>query len=104
MGLARSFFLRFQYQPLAARGPRRVYSGPFCCGLADLPNGDLFLDMASGRGSVLVNYRSDLWGHLRGPGRMSLGAGFYWALGANYYEAIREYYQGLMRAGIIRRK
>lgn len=106
-GLPAHFFCGFNINH-SQHGARDEYtrgrSATFCCGLADLPNGDLFLDMASGRGSVLVNYRSDLWGHLRGPGRMSLGAGFYWALGANYYEAIREYYQGLMRAGIIRRK
>lgn len=76
----------------------------FCCGLTDLPNGDLFLDLRSGAAGVMVNYRSDLWGHLRGPGQKTLGAGFLWAFGATYYEAIREYYLALMKAGIIRRK
>ena len=106
-GLPAHFFCGFNINH-SQRGARDDYtrgrSAAFCCGLTDLPNGDLFLDMASGRGSVLVNYRSDLWGHLRGQGPMPLGAGLYWALGANYYEAIREYYAGLMRAGIIRRK
>ncbi|HEX5484217.1 MAG TPA: hypothetical protein VFZ08_16485 [Terriglobia bacterium] len=82
----------------------RGRSEAFCCGLADLPNGDLFLDLESGKGSVLVNYRSDLWGHLRGPGRLTLGAGLFWAFGANYYEAIRQYYLGLMNSGVIHRK
>jgi hypothetical protein len=82
----------------------RGRSDAFCCGLADLPNGDLFLKLESGAASVLVNYRSDLWGHLRGPGQMSLGTGLFWAFGANYYEAIREYYTGLIRDGIIRKK
>lgn len=82
----------------------RGQSEAFCCGLTDLPDGDLFLDLESGAASVLVNYRSDLWGHLRGPGRVSLGAGLVWSFGANYYEAIREYYAGLIRAGIIHGK
>ncbi len=82
----------------------RGRSEAFCCGLADLPNGDLFLNLKSGAASVIVNYRSDLWGHVRGPRRLSLGAGLFWAFGADYYEAIREYYLGLMKAGIIRRK
>ena len=82
----------------------RGRSDAFCCGLADLPNGDLFLEMKSGKGSLKMNYRSDLWGHVRGPGRMSLGAGLFWAFGPNYYEAIRQYYLGLIRAGVIHGK
>jgi Glycosyl hydrolases family 31 TIM-barrel domain len=79
-------------------------SDAFCCGLTELPNGDLFLHLKSGQGSVVVNYRSDLWAHLRGPGRMSLGVGLFWAFGSSYYEAIRAYYLGLLNAGIIHKK
>ncbi|MGH9453978.1 MAG: TIM-barrel domain-containing protein, partial [Terriglobia bacterium] len=76
----------------------------FCCGLTELPNGDLFVEQRGGRGSLVFDYRSDLWGHLRGPGKFTLGAGLLWALAPNYYEAIREYYRGLLSAGIIHKK
>ena len=79
-------------------------SDAFCCGLAELPAGDLFLETDSGRQSVIIRYESDVWGHLRGPGRLSLGARLYWAMGANYYEAIRHYYLGLVKAGVISKK
>ena len=79
-------------------------SDAFCCGLAELPAGDMFLETDSGRQSVIIRYESDVWGHLRGPGRLRLGAQLYWAMGANYYEAIRQYYLGLVRAGIISKK
>jgi hypothetical protein len=106
-GLPVHFFCGFNINHAGA-GERDAFtrgrSEAFCCGLTDLPNGDLFLDLKSGAASVLVNYRSDVWGHLRGPGQISLGAGFYWSFGANYYEAIRVYYTGLLRAGIIRMK
>jgi hypothetical protein len=79
-------------------------SEAFCCGLTDFPNGDLFLHLKSGAASLMVNYRSDLWGHQRGPGQKSLGASLLWAFGPNYYEAIRAYYLGLLNAGIIHKK
>jgi len=85
-------------------GPLSNVLNSFCCGLAEVPNGDLLAAMADGRCSPIVNYRSDLWAHLRGPGRLSLGARWYWTVGPNYYEAIRRYYQGLLRAGVIRKK
>lgn len=76
----------------------------FCCGLAELPNGDVFVEQKEGRSCLVFDYRSDLWGHLRGPGKFTLGAGLFWALGPNYYEAIRNYYRGLQAAGIIHKK
>jgi hypothetical protein len=82
----------------------RYLSDAFCCGLADLPNGDLFFETNHGRHSLIVSYRSDVWGHLHGPGRLTLGAKLYWTLGPNYYEAIRAYYRGLIQAGVIQRK
>lgn len=82
----------------------KFLSEAFCCGLADLPSGDLFLETSGGRHSLIVSYRSDIWKHLHGPGRLSLGAKLYWAVGPNYYEAIRAYYRGLIRAGLIKRK
>jgi hypothetical protein len=78
--------------------------GAFCCGLAELPSGQLFVDTAGGRYSLMVSYRSDLWEHLRGPGKLSLGPRLYWTVGPNYYEAIRQYYRGLLKAGVIKKK
>lgn len=82
----------------------RYLSEAFCCGLADLPNGDLFFETNRGRHSLIVDYRSDLWRHLHGPGRFTLGAKLYWTVGPNYYEAVRAYNRGLLQAGIIERK
>jgi hypothetical protein len=79
-------------------------SEAFCCGLADLPNGDFFLTQLRGRGSLRFELRGDLWEHLRGPGRFTLGATLFWAFGSNFYEAIRQYYLGLVNAGIIQKK
>jgi hypothetical protein len=76
----------------------------FCCGLAELPSGQLFVDTAGGRYSLVVSYRGDLWGHLRGPGRLTLGPRLYWTVGPNYYEAIRNYYRGLLKSGVIKKK
>ena len=81
-----------------------MQSDAFCCGLADLPNGDLFMDLRDGRGSMWIDYRSDIWKHMRGPGRLTLGATLHWAIGSNYYDAIGQYYRGLAAAGVIRKK
>ena len=76
----------------------------FCCGLAEIPHGDLLIETTLGGYGPIVSYRSDLWKHLRGPGSLSLGAKQYWTVGPNYYEAIRRYYLGLLQAGVIRKK
>ena len=76
----------------------------FCCGLTDLPAADLYVEQKAGRSSVVFDYRSDLWGHLCGPDRITLGAGLHWAFAPDYYQAIRRYYRGLLAAGIIRTK
>ena len=85
-------------------GLKEHLSDAFCCGLADLPAGDLLFHMKSGRASPVVNIRSDLWGQAKCPGRLTLGATLCWAVGPNYRDAIRAYYRALLRAGIIRRK
>jgi hypothetical protein len=82
----------------------KYLSEAFCCGLAELPAGDLFLETRDGRHSLIVDYRSDLWESLHGPGQLNLGAKLYWAVGPNYYEAIRAYYRGLVQAGVIQKK
>jgi len=76
----------------------------FCCGLAELPTGDLYLKQELGRGSLVLELRSDLWGHLRGPGRFTLGSTLFWAFGPNFYEAIRRYYLSLINANVIKQK
>ncbi len=79
-------------------------SDAFTCGLADLPSGDLFLEMYQGHIAPWVDYRSDLWHHLRTPGPLTLGATLHWSIAPTYYESIAAYYQGLLHAGIIHRK
>jgi hypothetical protein len=79
-------------------------SDAFCCGLGDLPAGDLHFEIKGEKHSPILDYRSDLWKHLRGPGKLTLGATWRWAIGPNYYEAIRHYYLDLVRAGIIEEK
>jgi hypothetical protein len=76
----------------------------FCCGLAEVPNGDLLCEITNGAYGPIASYRSDLWRHLRGPGSLRLGARQFWTVGPNYYEAIRRYYLGLLKAGVIRKK
>jgi Glycosyl hydrolases family 31 TIM-barrel domain len=106
-GLPVDYFCGFNINRVG-RGTRDIHSlgrsEAFCCGLSELPSGDFLLNLRSGAAGVIVNYRSDLWGHLRGPGQMLVGARLFWAFGPNYYQAIRAYYLGLMKAGFIRRK
>lgn len=77
-------------------------SASFTCGLADLPGGDLFLALYQGFASPVIQYRSDLWHHLRTPGTVQLGAAWLWTLAPTYLESISAYYRGLLHAGIIR--
>ena len=76
----------------------------FCCGLTDLPTGDLFVDLKDRGSSLIFDYRSDLWGQMRGPGKLTLGAGLLWTFAPNYREAIRRYYTALLDVGTIRKK
>ena len=105
-GLPAHFFCGFhRNKPGAVKSSLTQYlSEAFCCGLSELPNGDQFLETRDGQHSLIVSYRSDLWGNLSGPGRLDLGAKLYWAIGPNYYEAIRAYYLGLVAAGIVQKK
>jgi hypothetical protein len=112
-GLPAHYFCGFHRSPFDFQKTPRVdlqstepqdFLNAFCCGLAELPNGDMLFEMAHNRFSPIISYRSDLWQHLRGPGNLSLGARLYWAVGANFYEAIRGYYLGLVKGGVIRKK
>jgi hypothetical protein len=104
-GLPVHYFCGFSIDGSA--GARNVYtdkrSDAFACGLADLPSGDLFLQLYQGSCSLRIDYRSDLWKHIHGPGRLQLGATLVWSVAPNYREAIAGYYQALVESGIIRR-
>lgn len=104
-GLPAHFFCGFERGGYGQPGALTTgLSGAFCCGLAGLPAGDLFLQTAAGRHSLIVSVRSDLWHHARGPARLSLGAKLLWTMGSDFREAIRAYYLGLEREGAIRPK
>ncbi|MBS1851504.1 MAG: hypothetical protein JST79_11365 [Acidobacteria bacterium] len=99
------FFTGFRGAPsYAAVPPKSDLSQSFCCGLSEIPNADLFLEQKSRRCQLIFEYRGDLWGHMRGPGKFTLGGGLYCCLAPNYRDAIRGYYQGLIGAGIVRPK
>jgi hypothetical protein len=104
-GLPVHYFCGFSIDGTA--GQRNMYtegrSDAFACGLADLPGGDLFLQLYEGKSSPWIDYRSDLWKHYRGPGRLKLGATWFWAVEPDYHQAIAGYYRGLLQAGIVHR-
>jgi hypothetical protein len=104
-GLPVHYFCGFSID--RSSGERNMYtegkSDAFACGLADLPGGDLFLQLHEGKCSPWIDYRGDLWKHLRGPGRLSLGATFLWTIAPDYYQAIAGYYEELVQAKIIQR-
>ena len=79
-------------------------SDAFTLGLAGLPSGDLYLQLNQGHASPWIDYRSDIWKQLRGPGKLTLGAAFLCAVAPDYYQSIAAYYQGLLHAGAIQRK
>jgi hypothetical protein len=79
-------------------------SDAFCCGLADLPAGDLRLVINQSRYAPVIDIRSDLWAQARGVGPWELGATFYWAVGRTYRESIRNYNAALLKAGITKIK
>ena len=102
-GLPVHYFCGFSVD--SSNGLRQIFtegrSDAFACGLADLPNGDLFLTLNEGSCSPSVDYRSDLWKHLRTPGELSLGATFLWSVAPDYYQAIAAHYRNLLDAGIV---
>ncbi len=90
-------------------GPERelytkAQSDAFACGLADLPGGDLFLQFHESACGPWIDYRSDIWHHLWGPGLITLGATLLWTVAPGYYEAIAAYYDSLSAAGVIKPK
>jgi hypothetical protein len=102
-GLPLHYFSGFSVD--ASSGQRDMFttgrSDAFVCGLGDLPAGDLFLQLHEGSCSTWIDYRSDLWKHMRGPARLSLGATFLWSVAPDYRGAIARYYEALIRSGTI---
>jgi hypothetical protein len=104
-GLPVHFFAGFRSGPsYAPTPPARDLSQAFCCGLTDIPNADLFVEQKNRRSHLIFEYRGDLWGHMHGPGKFALGGGLYCCVAPNYREAIRNYYAGLVAAGLVRKK
>lgn len=109
-GLPVHYFCAMSTRTNAIDGGRRdtftqARSKTMVCGLADLPGGDLLFDLRhGGNSSPWVDYRSDLWHHLKTKGKLTLGATFSIAFGDDQYSAITSYYAQLLNAGIIKRK
>lgn len=106
-GLPSDYFCGFHLNSssLNVKGAKKEdVSDAFCCGAADLPAGDLMFETRGGKHGQVVNYRGDLWRHMRGPGRLTLGCTWRLSIGSNFYEAIRHYYLDLVQAGIIKNK
>ena len=102
-GLPVHFFCGFELgpKPRTADSLKDGLSDAFCLGLAELPAGDLHLQTFEGAHSLIVSTRSDIWHHLRGPNRLSLGARLVFAFGPDFRQAIRSYYARLVEAGIV---
>ena len=106
-GLPSDYFCGFHVNgsSLSVKGAlKEGLSEAFCCGAAELPEGDLLFETRGGKHGQIVNYRADLWGHMHGPGRFTLGCSWRWSFGPNFYEAIRRYYLDLVEAGVITKK
>jgi len=88
-------------EPCAAGALTTHRSDAFCCGLAALPNADYLLRLEEGLGSPVLDVRSDLWGHARGPGTLTFGEMFVWTFARTYDEAVRRYYLTLVDAGLV---
>jgi hypothetical protein len=106
-GLPVHFFCGFSVAQPVPGADRKMFtegrSSAFTCGLADLPGGDLFLQLYEGGCSPWIDYRGDLWKHLRGPGKVMLGATLLWAIADTYRSSITKYYEGLVPKGIVKK-
>ena len=76
-------------------------SAAFTCGISDLPNGDFFLVLRDGKSSLQIDYRSEIWHHLRGPGTLTLGPSLWFTFADTYRESIRRYYLALLDEKVI---
>ncbi|MES2390761.1 MAG: TIM-barrel domain-containing protein [Acidobacteriota bacterium] len=83
----------------------RFRSETLLCGLADLPNGDLMFDLRTGgHCSLWVDYRSDLWHHLRTPGAVRLGCTLAFVFAPDPRSAAIAFGEQLVRSNLIQRK
>ena len=105
-GLPAHFFCGFSPAPATRRAGRSQPGSPVHSAADWRPcqRADYFLDWRGATLSPVFSYRSDLWGQCRGPARLTLGARLLLTVGPDYREAIRQYYLGLVEAGIIHKK
>ncbi|PWB70872.1 MAG: hypothetical protein C3F07_15770 [Anaerolineales bacterium] len=87
-----------------AIGAKRLQSSAACWGLAELPAGDFRLELREIGLSPVLNLRSDLWKQFKTPGTLQLGFSFLITFGANFHEAMRNYYKILLREKFIQPK
>ncbi|MBL8063966.1 MAG: hypothetical protein JNK32_13135 [Anaerolineales bacterium] len=80
-----------------AIGAKAAQSEAACWGLAKLPQGDFRLEIREIGISPILNLRTDLWKHKPDTFGFHLLVTF----GENYHEAIRKYYQVLLREKFI---
>jgi len=80
-----------------AIGAKAQQSEAACWGLAALPQGDFRLEIREIGISPILNLRTDLWKHKPD----TFGFHFLITFGENYHEAIRKYYQVLLREKFI---
>lgn len=84
-----------------SRGHRTPF---FCCGFADMPAADPYVDLYGGYSAVHFDYASSLWHHMRTPGELKLGCTLCFTFGDDILTAVSNYYGELLKAGIIQRK
>ncbi len=101
-GLPAHFFAGFNATgaPNASGAFTRLLSDGYCLGLAELPSGDVRLEVRGGKARLEMGYRSDLWGQSRGPGTLTLGAPLLLTVARTWHEAVREYYHAMASQGI----
>lgn len=87
-----------------AIGTKKLQSSAACWGLAALPHGDFRLEIREIGLSPVLNLRSDLWKQHPTPGVLELGSKWIIAFGAQFQEAIRNYYKILLRENVITHK
>jgi len=104
-GLPAHYFCMFNTaEKWNAIGAAKRQSGAVCWGLRELPRGDERLEIRENGVSPVLNLRSDLWKHIKTPGRLEFGFSFLITFGPQYHEAIRQYYRILIDEKIIHPK
>ena len=82
-------------------GAKKLQSDAVCWGLKELPAGDYRLEFRGNGCSPVLNLRADVWNHLKTPGTLQLGFSFILTFGAQFHEAVRNYYTVLVRQKML---